>query len=115
MRGPAIHRYGPRAVVALVVLFNLWALRAEATPAGRQEEAQAHVAGAPFQATRLLELASTEEALTHEHTEPLAVVTVPVGVEAHGVSDQPAAGLADGTAHCGSGGATNRPSATRSP
>ena len=31
MRRPAIHRLGPWALVALVVLFNLWVLRAEAT------------------------------------------------------------------------------------
>ncbi|MGZ8636799.1 MAG: hypothetical protein ACXWX2_07485 [Actinomycetota bacterium] len=42
MRGPAIHRYGPRAVVALVVLFNLWALRAEATPVHNLNDGSVH-------------------------------------------------------------------------
>ncbi len=74
----------------------------------------------------LLELRSRQEAPLDEHAEPLVAEAVVVGVEAHGSTlrqfeaglgstDAPADGLAEGTAHCGSGGATNRPSDTRSP
>lgn len=42
MRRPAIHRLGPWAVVALVVVFNLWVLRAEATPLHNLNDGSVH-------------------------------------------------------------------------
>ncbi|HZD18972.1 MAG TPA: hypothetical protein VE669_12595 [Actinomycetota bacterium] len=37
-----LHRWGPRALVALVVLFNLWVLRAEATPVQNLNDGAVH-------------------------------------------------------------------------
>lgn len=42
MRRASIHRLGPWAVVALVVLFNLWVLRAEATPVHNLNDGGVH-------------------------------------------------------------------------
>ena len=74
----------------------------------------------------LLELRPRQQAALDEHAEPLVAEAVVVGIEAHrstlrqlaaglGSAEPPAGGLAEGTAHWGSGGATNRPSDTRSP
>lgn len=38
----AVHRYGPWAIVALTVLFNLWVLRAEATPVHNLNDGTVH-------------------------------------------------------------------------
>jgi hypothetical protein len=37
-----LHRYGPLVLVAIVVLFNLWVLRAEATPVGNLNDGSVH-------------------------------------------------------------------------
>lgn len=42
MRRHAIHRFGPWAVVGLAVVFNLWVLRAEATPVQNLNDGTVH-------------------------------------------------------------------------
>lgn len=42
MRRASIHRLGPWAVVALMVVFNLWVLRAEATPVHNLNDGSVH-------------------------------------------------------------------------
>jgi hypothetical protein len=42
VRRTAIHRFGPWVVVALAVAFNLWALRAEATPVHNLNDGSVH-------------------------------------------------------------------------
>jgi hypothetical protein len=37
-----LHRYGPLVLVAIVILFNLWVLRAEATPVGNLNDGSVH-------------------------------------------------------------------------
>ena len=86
----------------------------------------------PLEPAALLELGPGQQASVDQHAEALVVEPVEVGVQAHRpvpvsrrpgwaarlarrTGRRPPRGLAEGTAHCGSGGATNRPSETRSP
>ena len=41
-RSNALHRYGPLLLVAIVVVFNLWVLRAEATPVNNLNDGSVH-------------------------------------------------------------------------